>query len=65
MIDCASSVMSSEHKHPKNKHRHDGGDVDHGAIGTAKVTSAIQVLLGATVLASVGLTVYALRLLLL
>ncbi len=57
--------MSAEQKNPKNKHRHDGGDVDHGAVSTEKVTNAIQVLLGATVLASLALTIYTLRLMLL
>ena len=51
--------MTSEPKDPRKRHRHDVGDVDHGPVTTELTTRAIQLVLGAAILASVGLAGYA------
>lgn len=43
-----------------NKHRHDIGHPDHGPTTTEAVTKTIQVILALTIIATVGLTAYAL-----
>ena len=52
--------MSSIEKDPSKKHRHDIGAVDHGPTSTQATTRAIQVVLGACILASTALAIYAL-----
>ncbi len=44
----------------QRKHRHDGGDVDHGAKSSDGITKAIQFVLGTTVVASAALFLYTL-----
>lgn len=50
--------MSARDKDPNKKHRHDIGDVEHGAHSTELVTKAIQIVLGVAVLGSAGLVIY-------
>ena len=60
--DVTSNTSTTSGKDPDKKHRHDIGAVDHGAHSTERVTRAIQVVLGTTVLASCGLVIYAITL---
>ena len=45
---------------PNKKHRHDVGQVDHGAQATEPITRAIQFVLGGAIVASGALLLYAL-----
>lgn len=47
-------------EHGNKKHRHDIGNPDHGPRQTAAVTKNIQIILGAAIIATAVLTVYAL-----
>lgn len=51
----------SEHTEldPSLRHRHDIGEVDHGAHTTERVTKNLQGILGALILMTIGLIVYA------
>ncbi|HUH04454.1 MAG TPA: hypothetical protein VML75_20805 [Kofleriaceae bacterium] len=46
--------------HGNKKHRHDVGNPDHGPRQTESVTKNIQIVLGATIIATAALTIYAL-----
>jgi len=52
--------VSSAGKDPNKKHRHDVGEVAHGAATQERTTAAIQSLLALWVVATAALTVYAL-----
>jgi hypothetical protein len=43
----------------KRKHRHDGPDVDHGAISQEHTTVAIQFILGVAIVLTAALMLYA------
>lgn len=46
--------------HSELKHRHDIGHPDHGPRQTAAITKNIQIVLGAAIIATAVLTIYAL-----
>jgi hypothetical protein len=52
--------VSKQEKDATKKHRHDIGEVDHGARSVESPTQSIQGLLGVLVVCSIGLTVWAL-----
>ncbi len=51
--------MTDHDRDPDKRHRHDVGLVDHGPHSTETVTRAIQIVLGAAILATLILAVYA------
>ena len=53
-------IVSSHGKDSDKKHRHDVGDVSHGAVTQERVTLAVQYTLGMCVIGTAILVVYAL-----
>jgi hypothetical protein len=51
--------VSSETRDPTKKHRHDVGQVDHGATSGASTTRSIQTVLALWVFLSLALVVFA------
>lgn len=49
----------AEAQDPSKKHRHDIGAPDHGAEHTERTTKNIQIVLGACILATIGILIYA------
>jgi hypothetical protein len=52
--------VSSDGKDPNKRHRHDVGDVSHGATSQETVTRAIQMTLAMCIIGTAILLVYAL-----
>jgi hypothetical protein len=53
------AALSSQGKDPNKKHRHDVGQVDHEPENAEAITRGIQVVLGAIILFTAGIMVYA------
>ena len=51
--------MSSEGKDPDKRHRHDVGEVAHGATNQEAITTAIQYTLALCVIGTAALIIYA------
>ena len=52
--------MSSEQLDPTKKHRHDIGEIDHGPETASDITRGIQLILGAAIVFTAVVMVYAL-----
>ena len=55
-----SATVSTDDKDANKRHRHDVGQVAHGAATYEKVTTAVQYTLAVCVLGSMSLVIYAL-----